>query len=130
LRVIDAQQLMLDARQISRGFGGLAQISWPDGYIAASIGDRVDVIEDIVAKDDRVWAVWTLCGTHTGPLFGIPATGKRLEILEAGIWRIEGDLVAEVWFSRRIGAAAPARVAARRWADRDAEMTGPRRSFG
>ncbi|MFI9510350.1 ester cyclase [Nocardia sp. NPDC052566] len=87
-------------RHHRRGFGGLATMTGlgADGYTARSIGDRVDTVEDIVAKDDRVWAVWTLRGTHTGPLFGIPATGRKLAILEAGIWRIEGELVAEAWF--------------------------------
>lgn len=84
-------------RHHRRGFAALAQRD-DDGYTADSIGDRVDTIEDIIAKDDRVWAVWTLRGTHTGPLFGIPATGRRVEVLETGLWRIEGDLVVEAWF--------------------------------
>jgi predicted ester cyclase len=58
----------------------------------------VDTIEDLIAKDDRVWAVWTRRGTHTGQLFGIPATGQTIEILEAGIWRLVDGLVIEAWF--------------------------------
>lgn len=87
-------------RHHRRGFAGLSELSGlgADGYSAGSISDRIDTIEDIVAKDDRVWAVWTLRGTHTGPLFGIQATGRTVEVLEAGIWRIEDDLVAESWF--------------------------------
>ncbi|MER5917058.1 ester cyclase [Streptomyces sp. NPDC001982] len=83
------------------GFASLADISGMKdgrGYDAHSISDRVDTIEDIIAKDDRVWAVWTLRGTHTGRLFGIPATHRRLEVLECGVWRIEDGLVAEAWF--------------------------------
>jgi SnoaL-like polyketide cyclase len=37
-------------------------------------------------------------GTHTGQLFGIPPTGKPIEILEAGIWRLADGLVVEAWF--------------------------------
>ncbi|NMI54297.1 ester cyclase [Streptomyces sp. RLB3-17] len=83
------------------GFASLADISGMKdgrGYDAHSISDRVDTIADIIAKDDRVWAVWTLRGTHTGQLFGIPATHRRLEVLECGVWRIEDGLVAEAWF--------------------------------
>lgn len=87
-------------RHHRRGFAYLASLMDEDntGYTGQSISDRVDTIEDIVAKDDRVWAVWTLRGHHTGTLFGIPATGRPLEITEIGIWRIEDNLIAEAWF--------------------------------
>jgi predicted ester cyclase len=45
-----------------------------------------------------VWAVWTMRGTHTGQLFGIPATGQPIEILEAGIWHLVDGQVIEAWF--------------------------------
>jgi predicted ester cyclase len=83
------------------GFASLADISGMKdgtGYDASTCSDRMDTIEDLIAKDDRVWAVWTMRGTHTGQLFGIPATGKRIEILEAGIWRLVDGLVIEAWF--------------------------------
>ncbi|MEI5102800.1 ester cyclase [Streptomyces sp. PmtG] len=68
------------------------------GYTAASFADRVDRMEDIIAKGDRVWAVWTLQGTHTGPLFGVEATGRRVAVLELGIWRLVDGKVTEAWF--------------------------------
>ncbi|QIB47271.1 ester cyclase [Streptomyces aureoverticillatus] len=68
------------------------------GYAADSIADRHDHIEDIVAKGDRVWAIWTIRGTHTGPLFGIAPTGKPLNTLELGIWRLTDGKVVEAWF--------------------------------
>jgi predicted ester cyclase len=83
------------------GFASLADVSGMKdgaGYDASTCSDRMDTIEDLIAKDDRVWAVWTMRGTHTGQLFGIPATGRRIEILEAGIWRLVDGLVIEAWF--------------------------------
>ena len=83
------------------GFASLADVSGMKdgaGYDASTCSDRVDTIEDLIAKDDRVWAVWTMRGTHTGQLFGIPPTGKPIEILEAGIWRLADGLVIEAWF--------------------------------
>jgi predicted ester cyclase len=68
------------------------------GYDANSIFNRVDTIEDIIAKGDRVWAVWTMRGVHAGQLFGIPATGRTVEVIEVGLWRIADGLVAEAWF--------------------------------
>ena len=61
------------------GFASLADVTGMKdgaGYDASTCSDRMDTIEDLIAKDDRVWAVWTMRGTHTGQLFGIPATGR------------------------------------------------------
>jgi len=83
------------------GFASLADITGMKdgaGYDARTCSDRVDTIEDLIAKGDRVWAVWTMRGTHTGQLFGIPATGRPIEVLETGIWRLQDGLVAEAWF--------------------------------
>jgi predicted ester cyclase len=68
------------------------------GYDSAAIADRVDEIVDIIAKDDRVWCVWMIRGTHTGPLFGIAPTGRPIEVLEMGAWRFHNGKVAEAWF--------------------------------
>jgi predicted ester cyclase len=68
------------------------------GYDEHSIADRVDHIEDMIAKGDRVWALWTVTGTHTGTIFGVPATGKPIEMLELGLWRIEDGRIVEMWF--------------------------------
>jgi predicted ester cyclase len=35
-------------------------------------------VENLIAEDDRVWAHWTLTGTHTGELFGVPPTGRQI----------------------------------------------------
>nr|WP_052477697.1 ester cyclase [Kibdelosporangium sp. MJ126-NF4]CEL13360.1 hypothetical protein [Kibdelosporangium sp. MJ126-NF4]CTQ99050.1 hypothetical protein [Kibdelosporangium sp. MJ126-NF4] len=84
-------------RHHRRGFAFLGSLV-DGGYTAESIADRTDDIDDILAKDDRVWAVWTIKGHHTGPLYGIQATGRPLEITEVGIWRIENGLIIEAWF--------------------------------
>lgn len=68
------------------------------GYRKDSLPDRHDIIEDIIAKGDRVWAVWSLTATHTGSLYGFPASGNRINITEMAIWRFEGGLVAEHWY--------------------------------
>jgi hypothetical protein len=68
------------------------------GYHSAAIADRVDEIVDIIAKDDRVWCVWKIRGTHTGELFGIPPTGRTIEVLEMGAWRFVDGKVVEAWF--------------------------------
>ena len=68
------------------------------GYHPSAIADRVDEIVDIIAKGDRVWCVWRIRGTHTGELFGIPASGRSIDVLEMGAWRFADGKVIEAWF--------------------------------
>lgn len=77
-----------------RNLGELAGV----GYEPSSVPDRRDHVEAIVARGDLVWAVWTVHGTHEGPLFGVEATGRTIEMLELGIWRIEDGAIVEAWF--------------------------------
>jgi SnoaL-like polyketide cyclase len=49
-------------------------------------------------QGDRVWAVWSLTATHSGPPYGSPATGNKIDITEVAIWRFEDGLVAEHWY--------------------------------
>jgi hypothetical protein len=49
------------------GFASLADITGMKdgaGYDSRTVSDRVDTIEDIIAKGDRVWAIWT-CAART-----------------------------------------------------------------
>jgi hypothetical protein len=49
----------------------------PHGMILQSIPDRADEIADIIAKGDRVWALWTVSGTYLGDIHGIRRPGFR-----------------------------------------------------
>ncbi|MHA6763784.1 ester cyclase [Streptacidiphilus sp. PAMC 29251] len=82
------------------GMANLAEVKVGDGpnYDARSIPDRVDEILEIIAHGDRVWATWLIKGTHRGELYGIPATGRSVEVLELGQWRIQDGLISEAWF--------------------------------
>ena len=48
----------------------------PGPYLRTAIPDRVDVIEQVIAEDDKVGLLFRLTGTHKANLFGIPATGQ------------------------------------------------------
>ena len=52
--------------------GFVQHIEWLHG----SVSDAEIVIDDMIAEDNRVVVYWTLRGTHTGELFGVPATGR------------------------------------------------------
>lgn len=54
-------------------------------------------IEDMVAEDDKVVARISARGTHSGELFGIPASGRDFMSTGIAIFRIENDKIVEHW---------------------------------
>jgi predicted ester cyclase len=88
----------------------------PGPYLRTAIPDRVDVIEDVVAEGDKVGLLFRVTGTHQRSLFGIPATGRKIDILEAAILRIVDERITEGWFMadeagllKQLGAKFPPR---------------------
>jgi steroid delta-isomerase-like uncharacterized protein len=57
------------------------------------------VIEDLVAEGDKVVNRFKTTGTHTGPLFGHPPTGRPFTIHGVTIHRIVDGTVVETWVS-------------------------------
>lgn len=68
------------------------------GMDDASIEDRENVLLDLRAKDDVVWGIWRVVGTHTGDLYGIPATGRSVDVVEVGLWRVADGQIVEAWY--------------------------------
>ena len=54
------------------------------------------LIQDMVAEGDKVLKRWVLFGTHTGELFGVPATGKPIEMQGMSLYLISGGKVREI----------------------------------
>lgn len=50
--------------------------------------------EDLIVDDDRVALVCRVTGTHSGEFFGMPATGRHIEVAGAFIYRLENGLIA------------------------------------
>src|SRR5215203_4027377 len=68
-------------------------------------------VKDQLAEGDKVTTRYTIGGTHQGEFFGIPGSGKRIEISGINIDRCEGGKLVEEWASydllgamRQIGA--------------------------
>jgi len=64
---------------------------------AAAFPDGHQVIEDMVAEEDRVVARTTFNGTQQGEMQGIPATGKNVSIPSITIFRLDNGKIAEGW---------------------------------
>lgn len=76
-------------------------------------------LEEVVAEGDRVAGRLMARGTHAGPLFGMPATGKRVDIGvmviarfdEAGKWVEDWAVLDQLGMLQQLGAIpAPARA--------------------
>lgn len=63
-----------------------------------SIADRQNILIELTAKNDTVWGIFRIVGTHTGTIYGIPATGEPVDTIEVALWRIEDDLIKEAWY--------------------------------
>lgn len=73
---------------------------WPEPgmYLRTAFPDRVDVIEHVVAEGDTVGLLFRLTATHAGNLFGIPPTGKKVDVYEIALLRIVNGQMVEGWF--------------------------------
>lgn len=63
----------------------------------AAFADLHMTIEDLVAEGDKVANRFTTTGTHTGDLFGVPATGKTFTVGSQEVHRIVDGRVVESW---------------------------------
>ena len=100
----------------------------PDGFKAAvaayraAFPDLQAAVEEQVAEGDRVAVRLTARGTHTGPLMGLPPTGKEVSFAGMKLFRIAEGKIVESWgqfdalgLLRQLGAVpAPGQFGARR----------------
>ena len=77
-----------DGREANRAF-------W-SGFFTA-FPDIKATMDDLVVAGDRVVGRFTYRGTHAGPLYGIPPTGKPIEMRSIDIWRTENGEFIEHW---------------------------------
>lgn len=67
------------------------------GPIFRAFNPMVIEIENLLAEGDRVAVRFRLRATHTGPLMGIPATGKEVTLTGIDINRLENGQIVERW---------------------------------
>jgi steroid delta-isomerase-like uncharacterized protein len=56
--------------------------------------DLIFLHEDVLVDEDRVAVLCRVAGTHGGEFFGMPATGRRIEIPAVFVYRFEDGLIA------------------------------------
>ncbi len=83
------------------GFSHIGELFGAEGAAGMndeSIVDRQNILLELTAKDDKVWGIFRIVGTHTGTIYGIPATGRPIDTIEVALWRVEGDVIKEAWY--------------------------------
>jgi steroid delta-isomerase-like uncharacterized protein len=80
----------------------------------AAFPDLVITIDELVAEGDKVCARATTRGTHRGPMFGLPPTGKPVTMTGLTMVRIVDGRLVESWVKndvtglmRQLGAGSP-----------------------
>src|SRR5512135_3358553 len=76
---------------------GLAGAEQLLGLFRTAFSNLKVQIEDSIEAGDKVAARIRMTGTHTGPLMGVPATGKPISVLGTGIFRVVDGKLAENW---------------------------------
>jgi steroid delta-isomerase-like uncharacterized protein len=67
------------------------------GALWAGMPDMKCTIHEQIAEGDKVVTRKTLSGTNTGDLFGVPATGKHIDLQVIDILRIKDGKLVEHW---------------------------------
>lgn len=100
---LDAAEEIYAPNYISHQPAGGEDIRGPEAIKQFAAGmreafpDLEITIEEQIAEGDKVLTRFRTRGTHQGELWGIPPTGKEVEITNMSMSRIEGGKMAEEW---------------------------------
>jgi predicted ester cyclase len=91
-----------DYKQLRNGFPHLRDYGIARGAreetVTRAFPDRRDRIDGFIAEKDSVWMRFKVAGTHTVSLYGIPPTGKAVEVAEIGTARFADGKWARSWY--------------------------------
>jgi predicted ester cyclase len=62
-----------------------------------AFADGIATVEDQIAEGDKVLTRWRFRGTHTGPLYGSPASGREVSVAGFHLHRIIDGKIVEIW---------------------------------
>ena len=87
-------------RRQAASLEGLRQVF---ALLQRAFPDTRHTIEDLVAEGDRVVARVSARATHTGELYGHPATGKVVTMTSITVYRIAHGRIVERWSEHGAG---------------------------
>jgi steroid delta-isomerase-like uncharacterized protein len=65
-----------------------------ENYVTG-FSDRKFIVKEIFADGDKLVKHWEFKGKHTGTFFGIPATGKDIDVFGVTIAKMKGGKITE-----------------------------------
>jgi steroid delta-isomerase-like uncharacterized protein len=80
--------------------GGRGALKGVLAGIRAGMPDAHVQLHDVMGEGDRTVVRMTVTGTHTGDLFGLPATGRQLSVESFLLSRLHGGRIVEEWALR------------------------------
>jgi predicted ester cyclase len=87
---------MVDHTAVAAGWGtGREGLVRHVTYFRQTLPDLTVTIERLIASADQVVGIWRVSGRHQGPLFGYPATGRRLEWTNASVFRVADGRITD-----------------------------------
>jgi predicted ester cyclase len=96
--VVDGAAYREECVGVTPGWIGFEQSKDSWRPILAAFPDMQVSFDDVVGKEDRVFARYHLRATHSGSLFGAPATGRVVEWQACDFARIKDGKLVERWF--------------------------------
>jgi steroid delta-isomerase-like uncharacterized protein len=67
------------------------------GAVRTAFSEITVKVDELIIDGDAIAWRWTLTGVHTGPFFGVAATGKRVTLQGTNFQRLRGDRIAQHW---------------------------------
>ncbi len=93
---------------------GIEGIKHAFKLLYAAFPDTTHEIEDIIAEGDKVVVRISATATHTGEIFGVKPTNKKVKLSSIVIYRVIDSKIAERWVAQQgpgvlqqIGATVP-----------------------
>ncbi|MFQ6021598.1 MAG: ester cyclase [Acidiferrobacterales bacterium] len=80
--------------QIKRGLDEFGEYV---DFVQLAFPDFHNRIIETLSEENRTFVRLSYTGTHQGELFGIPATGKKIEYAGAAVFKIYDGKIADVW---------------------------------
>ena len=89
-----APDFVQHAATVNAGREGITQFF---RMVHGGLPDLQFTLNNLLADGDMVSTRFTIRGTHQGPLFGIPATGKPIMITGMSLLRLRDGKIVENW---------------------------------
>jgi predicted ester cyclase len=78
---------------------GVRRLQQLERGVRGAFPDLTVTTEFVLAEGDLVMQRSTVTGTHLGPWFGVPPTGKRATWTAMEVYRVAGGKIVEQWLN-------------------------------